>query len=202
MRLPMVVLAAAAAWSIGLLARRSRSPCGGRWAAAASLGPGHRRARALARRDAALASSAAALGLLVAAGAVLADPCAEACLPAGPSRVARRPGTAATPRRRRACSTRPRRFAAAAASAVPAVPADRGRSVRAPEGFFPRRRLRCHTQVDDPFDTRLSNRSSGGGCDLAASKLRWLQDGRIQLYVLYIAVTMLVLLIWKLAVDR
>lgn len=31
-----------------------------------------------------------------------------------------------------------------------------------------------------------------------ASKLRWLQNGRIQLYVLYIAVTILVLFIWKL----
>ena len=31
-----------------------------------------------------------------------------------------------------------------------------------------------------------------------ASKLRWLQEGRIQLYVLYIALTILVLLIWKL----
>ncbi len=31
-----------------------------------------------------------------------------------------------------------------------------------------------------------------------ASKLRWLQEGRIQIYVLYIALTILVLLIWKL----
>jgi len=32
----------------------------------------------------------------------------------------------------------------------------------------------------------------------AASKLRWLQNGRLQLYVLYIALTILVLLVWKL----
>ena len=32
----------------------------------------------------------------------------------------------------------------------------------------------------------------------AASKLRWFQHGRIQLYVLYIALTILVLFIWKL----
>ncbi len=32
----------------------------------------------------------------------------------------------------------------------------------------------------------------------AASKLRWLQQGRIQLYVLYIALAVLVLLVWKL----
>jgi hypothetical protein len=31
-----------------------------------------------------------------------------------------------------------------------------------------------------------------------ASKLRWLQQGRIQVYVLYIALTILVLLVWKL----
>ena len=31
-----------------------------------------------------------------------------------------------------------------------------------------------------------------------ASKLRWLQEGRIQIYVLYIALTILTLLIWKL----
>ena len=36
------------------------------------------------------------------------------------------------------------------------------------------------------------------GIAWAASKLRWLQQGRIQLYVLYIALTILVLLVWKL----
>jgi hypothetical protein len=30
------------------------------------------------------------------------------------------------------------------------------------------------------------------------SKLRWLQHGRVQTYVLYIAVTLLALLLWKL----
>jgi len=33
---------------------------------------------------------------------------------------------------------------------------------------------------------------------LAVSKLRWLQNGRLQLYVLYIALTLWILLIWKL----
>jgi NADH:ubiquinone oxidoreductase subunit 5 (subunit L)/multisubunit Na+/H+ antiporter MnhA subunit len=33
--------------------------------------------------------------------------------------------------------------------------------------------------------------------DRAMSKLRWLQHGRLQVYVLYIALTMLVLLVWK-----
>jgi hypothetical protein len=30
------------------------------------------------------------------------------------------------------------------------------------------------------------------------ARMRWLQQGRIQLYVLYIALTLLVLLVWKL----
>jgi hypothetical protein len=36
------------------------------------------------------------------------------------------------------------------------------------------------------------------GIGSVASKLRWLQEGRIQIYVLYIALTILTLLIWKL----
>ena len=38
--------------------------------------------------------------------------------------------------------------------------------------------------------------------DRAAGRLRWLQHGRLHLYVLYIAVTLLVLLVWKLGVGR
>ncbi len=34
--------------------------------------------------------------------------------------------------------------------------------------------------------------------NLSVSKLRWLQHGRLQIYVLYIALTLLILLIWKL----
>jgi NADH:ubiquinone oxidoreductase subunit 5 (subunit L)/multisubunit Na+/H+ antiporter MnhA subunit len=36
------------------------------------------------------------------------------------------------------------------------------------------------------------------GVDRAGAKLRWLQHGNMQLYVLYIAVTLLVLLVWEL----
>jgi hypothetical protein len=37
-----------------------------------------------------------------------------------------------------------------------------------------------------------------GGVRWALSKIRWLQHGRVQLYVFYIALTILVLLAWKL----
>ena len=35
-----------------------------------------------------------------------------------------------------------------------------------------------------------------------AERLHWLQQGRVQLYVLYIALTLLVLLVWKLGLGR
>jgi hypothetical protein len=37
-----------------------------------------------------------------------------------------------------------------------------------------------------------------GGIDRAGAKLRWLQHGNVHLYVLYIALTLLVLLVWQL----
>jgi len=36
------------------------------------------------------------------------------------------------------------------------------------------------------------------GVDCALARLRWLQHGNVHLYVLYIALTLLVLLVWKL----
>ena len=36
------------------------------------------------------------------------------------------------------------------------------------------------------------------GLERTLAPLRWLQQGRVQLYVLYIAFTLLVLLVWKL----
>ena len=38
-----------------------------------------------------------------------------------------------------------------------------------------------------------------GGIDRAGATLRWLQHGNVHLYVLYIALTLLVLLVWQLA---
>ncbi|MHB0960912.1 MAG: proton-conducting transporter transmembrane domain-containing protein [Pirellulaceae bacterium] len=66
----------------------------------------------------------------------------------------------------------------------------------APEGFFPQR-ARYESQVGDVFHDYLYQ-PAFLGVAWSASKLRWLQQGRIQLYVLYIALTVLVLLIWKL----
>ncbi len=65
-----------------------------------------------------------------------------------------------------------------------------------PEGFFPQR-ARYGSQVGDVFYDYLYQ-PTFLGVAWVASKLRWLQQGRIQLYVLYIGVTVLVLLIWKL----
>lgn len=60
-----------------------------------------------------------------------------------------------------------------------------------------------------PAQARLSSRARDaflqdvytpafGGIEWIASKLRWLQHGRIQLYVLYIVVTLVIVLIWGL----
>jgi hypothetical protein len=68
--------------------------------------------------------------------------------------------------------------------------------VALPEGFFPQR-ARYGSQVGDVFYDYLYQ-PTFLGVAWVASKLRWLQQGRIQLYVLYIGVTVLVLLIWKL----
>jgi hydrogenase-4 component B len=68
--------------------------------------------------------------------------------------------------------------------------------LRPPEGLFPARAsYKSHTA--DVFHDWFY-RPMFVGVAWAASKLRWLQQGRIQLYVLYIALTILVLLIWKL----
>jgi formate hydrogenlyase subunit 3/multisubunit Na+/H+ antiporter MnhD subunit len=65
-----------------------------------------------------------------------------------------------------------------------------------PAGLFPAE-ARFQSDVPDVFRDRLF-RPVFWSVMWAASKLRWLQQGRIQLYVLYIAVTVLSLLIWKL----
>ncbi|MEN6452190.1 MAG: proton-conducting transporter membrane subunit [Thermoguttaceae bacterium] len=65
-----------------------------------------------------------------------------------------------------------------------------------PQGLFPAL-ARLHTQTPDLF-RRYVYQPLFVGIAWAASKLRWLQEGRIQIYVLYIALTIFVLLIWKL----
>jgi len=66
--------------------------------------------------------------------------------------------------------------------------------IQEPCGLFPVR-AGLHTQTADLF--RRFYDPIFAGVAWAASKLRWMQEGHIQLYVLYIALTLLVLLIWN-----
>lgn len=68
--------------------------------------------------------------------------------------------------------------------------------VHPPHGLFPTR-ASLHTETPDLFRERLY-RPVFWAIDRVAIKLHWLQQGRIQLYVLYIALTLLVLFAWKL----
>jgi NADH:ubiquinone oxidoreductase subunit 5 (subunit L)/multisubunit Na+/H+ antiporter MnhA subunit len=71
----------------------------------------------------------------------------------------------------------------------------RRRSV-APEGFFPAA-ASFSTETPDVFREGLY-RPAFDGVLKGVLRLRWLQHGRIQLYVLYIALTLLLLLAWRL----
>jgi NADH:ubiquinone oxidoreductase subunit 5 (subunit L)/multisubunit Na+/H+ antiporter MnhA subunit len=68
--------------------------------------------------------------------------------------------------------------------------------IHPPRGLFPKL-ASLHTRTPDLFRRYVYDPVFLGIAWLA-SKLHWLQEGRIQIYVLYIAVTILVLLIWKL----
>jgi hydrogenase-4 component B len=68
--------------------------------------------------------------------------------------------------------------------------------LHAPRDLFPAR-ASFHSETPDVFRDYLY-RPVFMGVAWLASKLRWLQHGRIQLYVLYIALTILILLVWKL----
>lgn len=65
-----------------------------------------------------------------------------------------------------------------------------------PQGLFPRRSSFKSHQPDVLLEYLY--RPVFLAVAWMASRLRWLQHGRIQLYVLYIALTILVLLVWKL----
>jgi formate hydrogenlyase subunit 3/multisubunit Na+/H+ antiporter MnhD subunit len=65
-----------------------------------------------------------------------------------------------------------------------------------PEGFFPAAAT-FETETPGLFRERVYKPLFEAGLRLAL-KLRWVQHGRIQLYVLYIALTLLALLVWKL----
>jgi len=68
--------------------------------------------------------------------------------------------------------------------------------IERPQGLFPTR-ASLHTETPDVFIECLY-RPVFLAVNWVASSLRWFQQGRIQLYVLYIALTLLVLMIWKL----
>jgi hydrogenase-4 component B len=65
-----------------------------------------------------------------------------------------------------------------------------------PEGFFPRRAA-LHTDTPDVFSDLLF-RPVFTGIERALDRLRVVQQGRIQVYVLYIVLTLIALMIWKL----
>ncbi len=69
-------------------------------------------------------------------------------------------------------------------------------TIHAPCGLFPER-ASLHTDTPDLFRRWVFSPLFVAVARLAM-RLRWLQEGRIQIYVLYIALTILVLLIWKL----
>ncbi len=64
------------------------------------------------------------------------------------------------------------------------------------EGYFPSKG-RLHTDTGDIF-TRNLYRPIFKGVERFLLRLHWIQQGRVQLYVLYVAVTLLFLLVWNL----
>jgi hypothetical protein len=66
----------------------------------------------------------------------------------------------------------------------------------APSGLFPRP-ARFAVRTDDAC-TEIVYRPLFTGVARGLGRLRWLQHGRVHLYVLYISLTLLVLLVWKL----
>ena len=71
-----------------------------------------------------------------------------------------------------------------------------GVELEKPDGLFPTY-AGFKTETEDFFRHNLY-RPFFNGVAVLASKLRWLQQGRIQLYIFYIALTLLILLIWNL----
>jgi hypothetical protein len=69
------------------------------------------------------------------------------------------------------------------------------RHVIRPGGFFP---VRASFESDTPDAlSEVLYRRTAAAIDRALMRLRWLQHGRINIYVSYIAVTLVALLIWK-----
>jgi formate hydrogenlyase subunit 3/multisubunit Na+/H+ antiporter MnhD subunit len=71
-----------------------------------------------------------------------------------------------------------------------------GTRLDAPHGMFPAQ-ASLHTRVEDTFERHVFNPAFRLARTLAL-RLHWLQAGPSQLYVLYVAMAVLVLLVWKL----
>lgn len=65
-----------------------------------------------------------------------------------------------------------------------------------PEGLFPKEGSLA-TETPDPYRGQLYQ-PAFVRLNEALSQFRWLQQGRVQVYVLYVAMTLVVLLVWKL----
>jgi hypothetical protein len=69
------------------------------------------------------------------------------------------------------------------------------RQLQRPEGFFPPK-ASLTTETPDLTHEELF-RPGFLKINWGIAKLRWMQQGHVQLYVLYIAITLIVLLAWK-----
>jgi len=69
-----------------------------------------------------------------------------------------------------------------------------------PVGYFPQK-AHFASETPDAFERRLIRPVFASVARLFA-RMRWLQQGRLRLYVLYIALTLLALLVWKLGGGR
>jgi hypothetical protein len=70
------------------------------------------------------------------------------------------------------------------------------RKIHKPQGLFPTE-ASLHTHTEDVFSRKLFQPAFYGIERLLLS-LHWLQQGRVQIYILYVAVTLIALLIWNL----
>jgi hypothetical protein len=89
--------------------------------------------------------------------------------------------------------------------AMPLVSMFRGilrtvQQLQKPDGLLPTRASAC-TQTEDIVAER-AYRPAFAAVAWLAGRLRWMQQGRNQLYVLYIALAMLALLVWKLGAGQ
>jgi hypothetical protein len=70
------------------------------------------------------------------------------------------------------------------------------RHAELPTGLFPRQ-ASLATHTPDLFGESIY-RPAFRGISWLMGRLRWLQHGRLQLYVLYIVLALLILLVWQL----